>query len=59
MLQVQVRYWDLTSGEQVQRMEGHADYVRTAAVNPINSNIWATGQCSVWGPMRLSAVFFM
>ena len=40
---VQVRLWNLTSGEQIQRMQGHADYVRAAAVNPVNGSIWATG----------------
>ena len=38
-----MRFWDLTSGEQVKRLEGHADYVRSAAVSPANSFLWATG----------------
>jgi len=39
----QIRYWDLVSGEQSQRLDGHSDYVRAAACSPANSNIWVTG----------------
>lgn len=28
---VTVRWWDITSGAQVARLDGHADYVRAAA----------------------------
>ena len=28
---VTVRWWDITSGEQVARLDGHTDYVRAAA----------------------------
>ena len=38
-----VRLWDVTSGAQVSRLEGHTDYVRAAAVNPASSEVWATG----------------
>jgi U3 small nucleolar RNA-associated protein 15 len=38
-----VRLWDLTSGEQVGRLSGHADYVRSAAANPASNDVWATG----------------
>lgn len=41
--ELQVRYWDITSGEQIHRLEGHTDYVRAAAVSPADSNLWATG----------------
>jgi len=40
---VTIRWWDVTSGEQVSRFEGHGDYVRAAAVSPANTETWATG----------------
>jgi len=47
-----IRYWDLVSGEQSQRLDGHSDYVRAAACSPANSNIWVTGSydhsCRAW-----------
>lgn len=39
----QVRWWDVTTGEQVCRLTEHTDYVRAGAVCPLDSNIWATG----------------
>jgi U3 small nucleolar RNA-associated protein 15 len=40
---VTVRLWDLSSGAQVCRLDGHADYVRAAAVAPNNDDTWVTG----------------
>jgi hypothetical protein len=40
---VQVRWWDVTQGQQVRRLKGHTDYVRAAAVHPLDANTWATG----------------
>lgn len=39
----QVRWWDVTQGQQVRRLKGHTDYVRAAAVHPLDANTWATG----------------
>lgn len=38
-----VRLWDITSGVQVCQLQGHADYVRTAAAHPASADVWATG----------------
>lgn len=40
---VTVRLWDVSVGSQVMRMDGHADYVRAAGVNPASPDTWATG----------------
>jgi U3 small nucleolar RNA-associated protein 15 len=40
---VTARWWDLSSGTQVCRLDGHSDYVRAAAVAPNNPDTWATG----------------
>lgn len=49
---VTVRWWDLATGEQLSRMDGHTDYVRAGAVNPTSMDIWATGGydhiCKLW-----------
>ena len=47
----QVRFWDVTQGQQVSRLTGHTDYVRAGAVSPLDSNVWATG-----GTVALSGV---
>ena len=39
----QVRYWDVTAGEQAARLDGHADYVRSVAASPGSPDVWATG----------------
>ncbi len=39
----QVRFWDVTQGQQVLRLTGHTDYVRAGAVSPLDTNVWATG----------------
>ena len=47
-----VRWWDVAAGEQQFRLEGHTDYVRSAAVNPVSQDVWATGGydhvCRLW-----------
>ena len=49
---VQVRWWDVAAGEQLFRLEGHTDYVRSAAANPSSPDVWATGGydhvCRLW-----------
>jgi WD40 repeat protein len=40
---VTVRWWDITSGAQLRRLDGHSDYVRAAGVSPVNAETWATG----------------
>jgi WD40 repeat protein len=40
---LQVRYWDVTAGEQLARLDGHADYVRACAASPASPDVWATG----------------
>jgi U3 small nucleolar RNA-associated protein 15 len=40
---VTVRWWDVTSGAQLMRLDGHRDYVRAAAVSPASPDTWATG----------------
>ncbi|EFJ42814.1 hypothetical protein VOLCADRAFT_66565 [Volvox carteri f. nagariensis] len=40
---VTARWWDLTSGSQVLRLDGHRDYVRAAAASPTSPDMWATG----------------
>ena len=51
-LRVQVRWWDVTVGKQDFRLEGHTDYVRSAAVSPSSQDIWATAGydhiCKLW-----------
>lgn len=37
------RWWDVSSGAQVCRLDGHTDYVRAAGVSPANMETWATG----------------
>lgn len=39
---VTVRWWDMASGAQLLRLDGHTDYVRAASVSPVNSETWAT-----------------
>ena len=47
-----MRYWDVTAGEQVARLDGHGDYVRASAVSPTQPDLWATGSydhtCRLW-----------
>lgn len=47
-----VRWWDVSSGEQVSRLDGHADYVRAAALSPQSEDLVATGGydhlCKLW-----------
>lgn len=38
------RWWDLTTGQQVTKLVGHADYIRSCASNPSNHEVWATGR---------------
>ena len=49
---VQVRWWDVAAGEQLFRLQGHTDYVRSAAANPSSPDVWATGGydhvCRLW-----------
>ncbi|KXZ44237.1 hypothetical protein GPECTOR_70g467 [Gonium pectorale] len=40
---VTVRWWDVSSGTQVLRLDGHSDYVRSAAVSPASTDTWASG----------------
>lgn len=40
---LQARYWDLSSGEQLCRLDGHTDYVRAASPSPASQSVWATG----------------
>ena len=47
-----VRWWDVSSGEQVSRLNGHTDYVRAAALSPQSEDMIATGgydhMCKLW-----------
>lgn len=49
---VTVRWWDVTEGVQLCRMDGHTDYVRAGAANPASLDVWATGgydhTCRLW-----------
>jgi U3 small nucleolar RNA-associated protein 15 len=38
-----VRWWDVTAGEQLFRLDGHSDYVRSSACSPAAPDTWATG----------------
>ena len=38
-----VRLWDIGSGTQLARLDGHGDYVLAIAVSPTSHDIWATG----------------
>ncbi|GIL86712.1 hypothetical protein Vretimale_19807 [Volvox reticuliferus] len=40
---VTARWWDVSSGTQVLRLDGHRDYVRAAAGSPNSPDVWATG----------------
>ncbi|KAG2433548.1 hypothetical protein HYH02_012665 [Chlamydomonas schloesseri] len=40
---VTVRWWDVSAGSQVLRLDGHRDYVRAAAASPASSDTWLTG----------------
>ena len=41
---LQIRYWDITAGEQLFRLDGHSDYVRSSACSPSSPDTWATGE---------------
>ncbi|KAI8110895.1 hypothetical protein M9434_004469 [Picochlorum sp. BPE23] len=47
-----VRWWDVASGNQISRFDGHTDYVRTAALSPQSEELLATGgydhMCKLW-----------
>ncbi|BDA47532.1 U3 small nucleolar RNA-associated protein 15 homolog [Coccomyxa sp. Obi] len=47
-----VRWWDITTEEQLFRLDGHTDYVRSSACSPSSSDTWATGSydhtCRIW-----------
>jgi U3 small nucleolar RNA-associated protein 15 len=47
-----VRWWDVSSGEQIFRLDGHTDYVRAAALSPQSEELVATGgydhMCKLW-----------
>jgi len=47
-----VRWWDVASGNQLARLDGHTDYVRTAALSPQSEELIATGgydhMCKLW-----------
>jgi len=49
---VTVRWWDVTTGAQLLRLDGHADYVRAGAHSPSSLDTWATGgydhACKLW-----------
>lgn len=51
-LTLQVRWWDVTVGKQGFRLDGHSDYVRSAAVSPSSPDTWATAGydhiCKLW-----------
>lgn len=51
-LVLQVRWWDVTVGKQDFRLDGHSDYVRSAAVSPTSPDMWATAGydhiCKLW-----------
>eukprot|EP00951_Prasinocladus_malaysianus_P011338 scaffold83769_cov26-Prasinocladus_malaysianus.AAC.1 len=38
-----VRWWDMTEGRQVIRLDGHTDYVRAAECSPGSDTTWLTG----------------
>ena len=46
---VTVRWWDISSGKQVARLDGHQDYVRAAAVSPASETTWVTGEAEGGG----------
>lgn len=47
-----VRWWDVASGNQIMRLDGHTDYVRAAALSPQSEELIATGGydhiCKLW-----------
>ena len=47
-----MRWWDVTVGKQDFRLDGHSDYVRSAAVSPSSPDTWATAGydhiCKLW-----------
>ena len=49
---LQVRWWDITVGKQDFRLDGHCDYVRSAAVSSSSPDTWATAGydhiCKLW-----------
>lgn len=55
-----VRWWDMTSGQQISRWDGHTDYVRAAAANPAAAGTWATGGydhvCKIWDARSAESV---
>jgi len=40
---VTIRWWDISEGKQVLRLDGHSDYVRAAAVSPASEATWLSG----------------
>jgi WD40 repeat protein len=51
-LLAQVRWWDVSEGKQLLRLDGHQDYIRSAANSPASTDMWATGAydhtCRLW-----------
>ena len=43
----QIRWWDITAGEQQFRLDGHSDYVRSSACSSASPDTWATGESSL------------
>ncbi|KAK3269238.1 hypothetical protein CYMTET_22303 [Cymbomonas tetramitiformis] len=46
------RWWDVATGAQLTRLDGHSDYIRAAAASPVGPEMWATGgydhTCNLW-----------
>lgn len=40
---VTIRWWDISEGKQVARLDGHSDYVRAAACSPSSEATWLSG----------------
>ena len=45
-----VRWWDLATGTQIRRLDGHQDYVRAVAGSPAGSEV---RHLRVWSPLVL------
>lgn len=58
-----MRYWDLSEGKQILRLDGHRDYVRAGSQHPSSVDSWATGGydhvCRLWDLRQNSNVLEM
>ena len=53
-----VRVWDAATGKEVQKLEGHSDYVTSVAFSPVRGVERAPGSCGRGGRGRCGTCFW-